>query len=356
MDSWLLHRLTGGAVHATDVTNASRTLFFNIHSLEWDPTLLRILEVPSITLPQVHPSAYVFGESTFGGLFGRPVPITALVGDSHSAMFGERCFHTGEAKATLGTGSSVLINAGSSVPPLGPSAMSTIGFGLKDGVHYALEGIVVSAGSILTWLGRDLGFFDHPSEIDSIVGELDSSGGVSVIPGHAGLGAPFWKMDAKGSITGLTFGSTRAHILRAALECIPYQIRAILDAVQKESGVRCSRMRADGGISRNEFVVRWLANTLRIPVHTMDTADVTGLGAALLAGLGAGIYSGLEEIAQLPIGESIREPEDHEQGEPARKNERTEHPALAGYRQWHTEMVRCVTSPHEFSRNSDTDE
>jgi glycerol kinase len=303
VDSWLLYRLTGGAVHATDHTNASRTLLFNIHTLAWDDELSRILEVPSLRLPTVHPSSYHYGDSDFGGLFSTKIPIRAMIGDSHSALFGERCYTPGSAKATLGTGSSILINAGATAPKLSPSAMSTIGFSLPDRVDYALEGIIVSAGSVLTWLGKELGFFDDGSELDAVSGEVADSGGVCVVPGHAGLGAPFWRMDAKGSVTGLTFATTKTHILRAALESIPYQIRAILDAIANESAVRCRSIKADGGISRNEFVISWLADTLGLPVHTFATADVTALGAGLLAGLGAGVYDSVAAIKELPLGD-----------------------------------------------------
>lgn len=330
VDSWLLYRLTGGAVHATDHTNASRTLLFNIHTLAWDDTLAQILETPSLRLPTVHPSAHHYGDSDFAGLFPRAIPITAMIGDSHAALFGERCYEPGSAKATLGTGSSVLINAGAGVPPLCPSAMSTVGFSLPGRLDYALEGIIVSAGSVLTWLGRELGLFDDAAELDAVADTVADSGGVCVVPGHAGLGAPFWKMDARGSVTGLTFGTTKNHILRAALECIPYQIRAILDAIADDSGVRCRSIRVDGGISRNRFVIRWLTDTLALPVHTFATADVTALGAALLAGLGAGLYSGLDAIEALAFGERVSEPN------------RDATAAQHGYEQWLTQVHRAV--------------
>ena len=308
IDSWLLSRLTRGAVHATDHTNASRTLLFNIHTLAWDDELGKILEAPSLRLPTVHPSSHHYGDSDFEGTFPKSIPITAMIGDSHAAFFGERCYDSGSAKATLGTGSSILINAGASVPALAPSAMSTIGFSLPDRLDYALEGIIVSAGSILTWLGRDLGLFSDAAELDEVANVVSDAGGVCVVPGHAGLGAPFWKMDAKGSITGLTFGTSRQHIIRAALESIPYQICAILDAIAEESGVYCQSIKADGGISQNRFVIRWLADTLGLPVHTFATAEVTALGAALLAGLGAGVYDGLDSIRALPLDETVCEP------------------------------------------------
>jgi glycerol kinase len=308
VDSWLLYRLTGGTVYATDHTNASRTLLFNIHTLDWDEELARIFEVPSLRMPTVHPSATHFADSDFDGLFRREIPIKAMIGDSHAALFGERCYTPGSAKATIGTGSSILINAGSSPPKLSPSAMSTIGFSLPDRVDYALEGIIVSAGSLLNWLGKELGFFETGKELDLVAATVPDTGGICVIPGHAGLGAPFWRMDVKGSLTGLTFGTKKAHIMRAALDSIPYQIRAILDAIAEESGVRCQSINADGGISRSTLVMQWLADTLSLPVHTFATSDVTALGAALLAGLGAGIFAQLPSIEKLDIDDSVYSP------------------------------------------------
>jgi glycerol kinase len=333
VDTWLVYRLTQGGNYATDQTNACRTLLFNIHNLDWDEKLAEILGAPLLHLPGVHPSAHRFAESTFAGIFDTPVPITGMIGDSHAALFGERCFRSGEAKATLGTGSSILINAGSTAPALCPSAMTTIAFALPDRTDYALEGIVVSAGSVLNWLQGELGLFDDPSRLDEIARSVEDTGGVCVVPGHAGLGAPFWKMDAKGAIVGLTFATSRAHLLRAALECIPYQIRAIVDAVAEETGIRCLSIRADGGISANEFVMQWMADTLGLPVHTFTFPDVTALGAALLAGIGAGIYSGIDEVASLDLAERVREPlrSDSDPG-----------PAKSGYLTWRRQVDTLV--------------
>ena len=308
IDSWLLYRLTDGSVHATDHSNASRTLLFNINTLAWDDEMARILGVTGLRYPIVHPSAHQYGESKFEGLFAKPVPITGMIGDSHAAFFGGRCFSKGSAKATLGTGCSILLNAGSEAPPSYPSTMSTMGFTIPGRVDYAFEGIIVSAGAVLTWLQHQLGLYYDPSELEQIAGSLDDSGGVVVVPGHAGLGAPFWQMDATGSIHGLTFGSSKYHVIRAALECIPFQIRAILDAVVDESGTRYDSIRVDGGISRNQFVIQWLSDTLGVPVNTFAMPDVTTQGAAFLAGLGSGVYSSISQIEELDINESIHEP------------------------------------------------
>lgn len=307
VDSWLLYRLTGG-VHATDHTNASRTLLLNLHSLQWDSELAELFEVPALNLPEVRSSAGHYGESDFSGVFPNPVPITAMIGDSHSAFFGERCYRTGDAKATLGTGCSMLFNVGPDAPPAYPTTVGTVGFSTPNRIDYALEGIIVSAGSVLTWLQRELGLFDDPAELEAIALDLEDTGGAVMVPGHAGLGAPFWRMGASGSISGLTFGTGKHHIIRAALECIPYQIRAIVDAVCQETGMACNAIRVDGGISKNEFVVQWLADTLEVPVHTSAMSDVTARGAAFLAGIGADIYSGAEQIAALDLEESVHHP------------------------------------------------
>lgn len=322
VDSWLLFRITGGRVHGTDVTNASRTLLFNIHELTWDSELATLLEAKNLVLPEVRPCVHEFGATDFEGVFSSPVPITAMIGDSHSAFFGERCFAPGSAKATLGTGSSILLNAGDEAPPPYPSTMSTIGFALPNRVDYALEGIIVSAGAVLIWLERELDLFSDPDELQSLAETIGSAGGVAFVPGHAGLGAPFWRMDARGSIHGLTFATSKAHIVRAALESIPYQIRAILDAVRDESGTACESIRTDGGMSRNGFVARWLADCLGVPVHTFQIADVTAFGAALLAGIGAGVYTGIEAVARLEIEETILEPRENRD------------PAESGYARW----------------------
>jgi glycerol kinase len=340
VDAWLLHRLSAGRVYATDPSNACRTLLFNINTLAWDEKLAEILEAPSLCLPTVYPSAHRFGESAFEGTFDAPLPITAMIGDSHAALFGERCFQPGDAKATLGTGSSILINTGAAVPPLSRSAMSTIGFALPKRTDYALEGIVVSAGSVLSWLQKELGLFDHPSRLDAIARSVANPGGVCLVPAHAGLGAPFWKMEAKGAILGLSFGTSKAHILRAALECIPYQIRAILEAIAEETGIRCRSLRVDGGISRSEFVTQWLADTLGLPVRTPVNPDVTALGAALLAGIGAGLYAGTGEIDALPLDEWVREPAGSASGEASAGAQA----AALGYAAWRRQVEHLVGS------------
>lgn len=311
VDTWLLYRLTGGRVYATDHSNASRTLLFNIHSLSWDEKLAENLEVPGLNLPAVRPSASNYGETDFEGLLSEPIPVTAVIGDSHGALFGERCFAPGEAKATLGTGCSILLNAGTQPPAPSENVMTTIGFSIPGRVDYALEGIIVSAGAILTWAGKQLGLFSDSAELDSVPNEVEGTAGVFVVPGHAGLGAPFWAMNATGSIHGLTFATDRRHVLRAVLESIPYQIRAVLDSVRSETGVESSSLRLDGGISRNPFVTKWAANTLGIPVSTLSMQDITALGAALLAGIGAGRYSDPDEILRMQLEEHIFQPDNN---------------------------------------------
>jgi glycerol kinase len=299
VDSWLLYRLTRGACHATDYTNASRTLLFDIEALGWDPWLLREWGLEALRLPTPRPSSFPYGESDFYGLLARPLPISAVIGDSHAAAFGEGCFSPGTAKATLGTGSSLLMNVGSRRMRTRGRTVSTICWSTADRVDYALEGIVVSAGSTLAWLRDALGLFADARETEAMARAVPDSGGVHLVPGFSGMGAPWWRMDARGAVTGLTFGTTRNHIVRAALESVPYQVADVITAMEADSGVRLAELATDGGITANGFVMQLLADLVGAPVVTMGLEEVSALGAALLAGLGAGIYRDVEELAGL---------------------------------------------------------
>lgn len=300
VESWLLYRLTGGEVHLTDHTNASRTLLFNINDLSWDRDLLDIFGVGRLNLPEIRPSAGYFASSDFNGLFPRPLPITAVAGDSHAALFGELCFGPGDAKATLGTGCSLMVNCGPERPSSG-GGLDTIAFSAPGRVWYAKEGIIVSAGSVLTWLKDKWGFFDSPEELNRLDPRKHGSPELFLIPGHAGLGEPFWKSDDSGRIYGLRFDTEREDILMAALEAIQFQIRAVSDALAEENGKGCAALNIDGGISGNEFVGSGLADLLGVPVSRFSLADVSALGAGLLALWGAGHFLGTDEIGRLPL-------------------------------------------------------
>jgi len=303
IDTWLLYKLTNGAVHATDTTNASRTLFFNIHTQTWDERLLEIFHAQNLRLPTVHHSPDSYGSTNIGGLLASSVPIRALIGDSHASSFGLGCFTKGSAKATLGTGTSILMNVGQNQVSSRSGLMSTICH--DSGVpHYGLEGIIVSCGSTLSWLRDALGLMVDSSESEAMAVSVSDNGGVYLVPAFAGLGAPYWRMDAKGCIAGLTFESRKEHVVRAALESIAYQIKDVVDTLESDSGYPLTELMLDGGISRNGFVMQMIADLTGIRVITRGITDVSALGAALMAGLQAGFYADLNEISSLlHIGE-----------------------------------------------------
>ncbi|KAA5605333.1 glycerol kinase GlpK [Roseospira marina] len=302
VDSWLLHRLTGGRAYAADRTNACRTLLFDIHRLSWDQDLLAAFGLEGLRLPDVHPSVHPFGATDLDGLLEAPVPITAMIGDSHAAAFGEGCFHPGEAKATLGTGSSVLLMTGERPIPSQAGMVTTIGWALPDQTMYALEGIIVTCGATLTWLRDQVGLFADSRETEALATAVPDAGGVVLIPGFAGLGAPHWKMAARGALMGLTFGTDRRHIVRAALESIGYQIKDVIAAMERDSALPLHGLRLNGGVTGNRFVVQFIADLLDAPAHTSGVEDVSALGAAFMAGLGSGLYADLGSLAQLTGG------------------------------------------------------
>jgi len=296
IDSWLLYRLTGGSVHATDVSNASRTMLFNIHTLAWDQDLISYLRIPSNLLPEVRPTSGWFGD-TEPSLFGRAMPITCLAGDQHAALFGQACFQPGMVKNTYGTGSFVLMQTGEE--PVAPRSglLSTVAWLRKPApVQYALEGSVFVAGAAVQWLRDGLGIIQEASDTEALARSVANTGGVYFVPAFTGLGAPYWDMYARGTMVGLTGGTTRAHIARATLEAIAYQVRDVLEAMQSETGLRVPVLRADGGGSVNGFLMQFQADILGVPVETPEIAETTALGAAYLAGLAVGFWDGPEDV------------------------------------------------------------
>jgi glycerol kinase len=304
IDAWLLQNLTHGGVWATDFTNASRTLFFDINTLAWDRDILTSWGLADLLLPPVYPSQHPYGETDFEGALPRPVPIDAMIGDSHAAAFGEGCISPGDTKATMGTGSSVLMNVGEKRCLSRSGMVSTICFSLPGHVHYALEGIIISCGSIITWLRDQLGLFADSIGTEKMALAVPDADGVFLVPAFSGLGAPHWKMDLKASIVGLTFSSGKNHVVRAALESIPYQIADVISSMESDAGLRPSSLRVDGGMTANRFVVQFLTDLLGIPVVSMGMAEASAFGAAALAGLGAGVYRSMKEIAALPRNET----------------------------------------------------
>jgi len=296
VDSWLLYKLTKGKSYYTDFTNASRTLFFNINELAWDPYLLSFFGLENLNLPEPRPSSFNYGEADFEGLFPKPIPVTGMIGDSHAAAFGEGCFFPGSAKVTMGTGSSILMNTGPKIINSQNGMVSTICWSIQDRTDYALEGIIVSCGATIKWLRDQLGLIENAGETEKMAAAVESNNGVYLVPAFSGLGAPHWKMDAKAVITGLTFGCDKNHIVRAALESIPYQIKDVITAMEKDSGIKLAELMADGGITANRFVMSFLADLLDTNVKNIGMEEVSALGAAYMAGLGAGIYKSIAEL------------------------------------------------------------
>ncbi len=297
IDSWLVWKLTGGAEHATDYSNASRTLLYNIHSLEWDAELLEILSVPEAILPRVAPSSGLVGETDPQAFFGRRVPIAGIAGDQQAALFGQACYGEGLAKNTYGTGSFVLMNTGAEAVRSEGGLLSTIAWRLGDEpVEYALEGSIFVTGAAVQWLRDGLGVISSAAETEGLARSVDSNGGVYFVPALAGLGAPHWDPHARGMICGLTGGSTRAHLVRATLESIAYQSVDVVRLMESEVGTPLRELRADGGATANAFLMQFQADILDAPVEVPAIPETTALGAAYLAGLATGFWESRDEL------------------------------------------------------------
>jgi glycerol kinase len=295
VDSWLLWQLTQGRVHATDVSNASRTMLFDIRHNQWDHELLKALHVPDSVLPQVFPSSHVFGETT---LFGAPIPIAGIAGDQQAALFGQACFSAGLAKNTYGTGCFMLMHTGPVFQASRHGLITTAAAQPTAMSEYALEGSVFIGGAVVQWLRDGLRAIAGSGQVQALAESVPDSGGVIVVPAFTGLGAPYWNADARGAIVGLTRGSTVAHIARAALESIAFQSAALLQAMAKDAAP-VAELRVDGGACVNDLLMQFQADLLGVPVVRPQVTETTALGAAYLAGLAAGVYAGTEELAAL---------------------------------------------------------
>lgn len=296
VDTWLVWKLTGGRLHVTDVSNASRTLLFNIHSLEWDDELLDIFAVPRALLPDVWSSSEVFGEiETPEELRG--TPIAGIIGDQQAALFGQACFEPGSTKNTYGTGCFMLQNIGETPVESKHRLLTTVAWKIDDKTEFALEGSVFIGGAVVQWLRDSLGIIGSASEIEIFAGSVTDNGGVFFVPAFAGLGTPHWNQEARGMIIGLTRGTGRAHIARAALESIAFQSADLLDAMQADSGKQLDELRVDGGATANSLLMQIQADLLQIPVVRSRTSETTALGAAYLAGLASGVWSSTNELA-----------------------------------------------------------
>ncbi len=302
IDTWLLFKLTKGKSYCTDYTNASRTLFFNINDLQWDKYLLDIFNLQNLNLPQPQPSSYSYGQSDFEGLFPDKINISAMIGDSHAAAFGEGCFSSGMAKATMGTGSSILLNTGSKRIQSENGMVTTICWSMPHRVDYALEGIIVTCGATINWLRDQLGLFTENRQTQEIALSIEDTNGVYLVPAFSGLGAPHWKMDAKAAILGLNLGCDRSHIVRAALESIPYKIKDVITTMEQDSGIKLKELKVDGGVTANHFVMQFLANLLKTNVINIGLEEVSALGAACLAGLQQNIFSDIGQLKNLAAG------------------------------------------------------
>ena len=304
IDSWLLWKLTGGstqagALHRTDPTNASRTLLYDIHNQCWDKELCEILNVPTSMLPAVHPSAGIFGET--GIIEGIPagIPIAGIAGDQQAALYGQGCWEAGQAKNTYGTGCFLLMNMGLQHPVSQNGLLTTICCDAHGAPAYALEGSIFIAGAAIQWLRDELNIIKDAAETDALAREIESNEGVFLVPAFAGLGAPYWDMNARGAITGLTRGSGRAHLARAALEAIAYQSRDIVEVMNLDSGIELNELRVDGGASKNDFLMQFQADILGVTVDRPKLVETTAAGSAYLAGLAVGVWNSPSELDQI---------------------------------------------------------
>jgi len=295
IDTWLLWKLTGGKEHKTDYSNASRTLMFNIKTLEWDEALLKHLTVPKSLLPEVRPSSEVYGH-TVPSVIGASVPVAGMAGDQQSALFGQNCFLPGEAKNTYGTGCFLLMNTGEELCMSKNGLVTTIAWGLDGKVEYALEGSIFVGGSAIQWLRDGLRLVDSAPDSEWVAKKVPDAGGVYMVPAFVGLGAPYWDMNARGMIIGLTRGTTKAHIVRATLDSLAYQTRDVLGAMEADSGNRLAALKVDGGAVANNLLMQFQADLLGVPVDRPQITETTALGAAYLAGLATGVWASKEEL------------------------------------------------------------
>lgn len=297
IDTWLLWNLTRGKVHVTDYSNASRTMLFNIKDLCWDEKILKELDIPISMLPQARPSSEVYGvtdEKTFGGA---EIPISGIAGDQQAALFGQACYCEGMAKNTYGTGCFMLMNTGEVAVPSKNGLLTTIAWGIDGKVNYALEGSIFIAGALIQWLRDELRLISDSSDSEYFASKVEDTNGVYIVPAFVGLGAPYWDMYARGTIVGLTRGTNRNHIIRAALEAIAYQTKDVLQAMEEDSGITLKELKVDGGAVANNFLMQFQSDILGVPVHRPKVIETTALGASYLAGLAVDFWKDTEEIS-----------------------------------------------------------
>ncbi|MFS0574012.1 glycerol kinase GlpK [Sporosarcina sp. 179-K 3D1 HS] len=298
IDTWIVWKLSGGKAHVTDYSNASRTLMYNIHKLEWDEELLEILGVPKLMLPEVRPSSEIYAHTEERHFFGHAVPIAGIAGDQQAALFGQACFERGMVKNTYGTGCFMLMNTGEQAVESEHGLLTTIAWGFGGKVEYALEGSIFVAGSAIQWLRDGLRMFRNSAESEAYATRVESTEGVYVVPAFVGLGTPYWDSEVRGAAFGLTRGTKKEHFIRATLESLAYQTKDVLDAMEADSGISLKTLRVDGGVVANDFLMQFQADLLDVPVERTVVNETTALGAASLAGLAVGFWRDRSEIAE----------------------------------------------------------
>lgn len=308
VDTWLVWNLTKGMCHVTDYSNASRTMLFNIHTLSWDQDILRLLDIPESMLPSVRPSSEIYGE-TDPSYFGGAIPIAGIAGDQQAALFGQTCFEAGEAKNTYGTGCFLLMNTGDRPVYSDHGLVTTIAWGLEGRVSYALEGSIFIAGAGIQWLRDEMGLIKNAAQSEEVARSVPDTGGCYVVPAFTGLGAPYWNQYARGTVVGMTRGTSRAHIVRATLESMAYSVNDVLQSMNLDSGIDLTRLKVDGGASANDFLMQTQADIINRPVVRPSCLESTALGASFLAGLAVGYYAGSDEIRDLAAIDTEFKPE-----------------------------------------------
>jgi glycerol kinase len=307
VDTWLIWRLTRGEVHVTDVSNASRTMLFNIHTLQWDQELLKLFDIPLSMMPEVRSSSEVYG-ATQSTIFAHRVPIAGIAGDQQAALFGQMCVEPGSVKNTYGTGCFLLMNSGEKPIDSKNNLLTTVAWKIGDKVNYALEGSIFVGGSVVQWLRDGLGIIRSSSEIEALAASVPDTAGVYFVPALTGLAAPYWDQYARGSISGISRGTTAAHIARAALEGIAYQTLDIVDAMQRDAGIDLRELKVDGGAARNNLLMQFQADVLSTKVIRPKVTETTALGATYLAGLAVGFWGSVDEIREQWQADQVFEP------------------------------------------------
>jgi glycerol kinase len=297
IESWLIWKLTDGKRHVTDFTNASRTMLFNIHTLDWDKDLLKLFTIPRSMMAEPLPCDALFGETTIEGLFAQPIQIAGVLGDSHGALTGQMCFEEGLGKTTYGTGSSVMVNIGEKAVKAPEGLVTSVGLAALGKIFYAFEGNIHATGATISWIKNNLEMIASPSEAEKWATSVKDNGGVYFVPAFAGLGAPWWHSDVKAAIFGLTLGSTKAHLLRAALESIAYQVNDLVSAMTKRAGVKLKEMRVDGGPTKDRFLMQFQADLLRAAIVRSDIEEASALGAVIMNGFALHRWNSFEEVA-----------------------------------------------------------